>query len=607
MTARQRWCSVFIVVAAFVLRVWALDYKPAHFDEGVNGSFIDGMRKDGFYAYDHSNYHGPLHFYALFAGQQLFGRSLWVLRMPTVLIGTATVLLLLGMRRFFGHRTAAWAAAAVAVSPAMVFYARTAIHESWLPFFAILACHGGLGLAGGERKIADLWRTGLGLAGMILTKETYILHFIAAFLAWGIIWLSAQGNRGRARPADLFTGGPRVPEEKPAAHAREFGNTDIARVVFASAGLIVAFYSGFFMHWNGLGGLVETFGSMFAKGTGGEEGHNKEMLYWLKLFTHYEWPAVVGLIASLILVLPRWRKMGLLVLVGGAGIAVMDRIANASPSGVMATEFLLPPLGLGTDGSIGAGLALIGLCMLFGAAARDARLRWCALYGLGSLAAYSIIPYKTPWCIVNFIWPFALILGHALREFAISTRPLLVNATGLLLLVPPAIDSLRLNFNDRTERPNPTLDSLAPTADGIFYDGDRYAYVQTNFDINNLLQPLDRLVAINPVNRQLFGRVIGESFPLVWLLNDFPNVRFHEPEETLENCDADFLLIPGERIHDIEPRLRGIYYRQPHRTRSGGADGWLYLLADRFLPVMPPDREPEFVPRIPQTDPDGPR
>ena len=59
--------------------------KPPHFDEGINGWFVDQMMKNGFYSYDPTNYHGPLHFYVLFLSQTLFGRHIWALRLPVVL------------------------------------------------------------------------------------------------------------------------------------------------------------------------------------------------------------------------------------------------------------------------------------------------------------------------------------------------------------------------------------------------------------------------------------------------------------------------------------------------------------------------------------------
>src|SRR5450432_1752723 len=132
MNARDRWISAGIVALAFALRVAWLGLKPAHFDEGVNGWFVDSMTRDGFYHYDPTNFHGPLHFYVLFLAQTLFGRSLWVLRMPTVLLSTICVGMVLAFRRYFDERACQIAALAMAVSPGMVFYGRYAIHETWM-------------------------------------------------------------------------------------------------------------------------------------------------------------------------------------------------------------------------------------------------------------------------------------------------------------------------------------------------------------------------------------------------------------------------------------------------------------------------------------------
>ena len=73
------------------LRILLLGIKPPHFDEGINGWFVDQMIKNGFYRYDPTNYHGPLHFYFLFLSQTLFGRNLWALRLPVVLVSIGCI------------------------------------------------------------------------------------------------------------------------------------------------------------------------------------------------------------------------------------------------------------------------------------------------------------------------------------------------------------------------------------------------------------------------------------------------------------------------------------------------------------------------------------
>ena len=92
---------------------------------------------------------------------------------------------------------------------------------------------------------------------------------------------------------------------------------------------------------------------------------------------------------------------------------------------------------------------------------------------------------------------------------------------------------------------------------------------------------------------------VTEPFPLIWELNDFPNVRFEDPQVQLPSYDADFLIIPDGRLDEIEPQLVGMYYREPIILRGGGEHGWLYLQAERFRPVLANERIPEVKPRVP--------
>src|SRR4051794_24221506 len=69
------WFPWIIVAFALALRLAWLGMKPPHFDEGVNGWFVDQMTRQGYYHYDPGNYHGPFHFYVLFLAQTLFGRN----------------------------------------------------------------------------------------------------------------------------------------------------------------------------------------------------------------------------------------------------------------------------------------------------------------------------------------------------------------------------------------------------------------------------------------------------------------------------------------------------------------------------------------------------
>src|SRR5438128_9930135 len=216
---------IIIGLAAF-LRFLLLGMKPPHFDEGINGWFVDQMVKNGFYKYDPTNYHGPLHFYVLFLSQTLFGRNRWALRLPVVLVSITCVWLTMKFEPFVGRSVSRMAALAMAVSPGFVFYGRYSIHEVWLVLFSMLFIFGLLGLwKFGTRDY--LWCAGMGLAGMILTKETYIIHLGCAALAVLVLVASNRLHR--------------LPDAQPARQTWTYVDLAIVRAV--GIAVIVFFYS----------------------------------------------------------------------------------------------------------------------------------------------------------------------------------------------------------------------------------------------------------------------------------------------------------------------------------------------------------------------------
>src|ERR1700730_4044857 len=326
--AQIDWTPWAIVALAAILRFLFLAMKPPHFDEGINGWFVDQMVKTGFYKYDPTNYHGPLHFYVLFLSQTLFGRNLLALRLPVVLVGIGCVWLTLKFEPFVGRTVSRMAALAMAVSPGFVFYGRYSIHEVWILFFTMLFFFGLFGLWK-SGTVNYLWCAGMGLTGMILSKETYILHLACAIIAVPVCGVSHYFSKSN--------------EDRPAKQTWDY--IDLAVIASTGIALIIVFYSGFFFHWTGVRDLFEAFTPWFKTGSEGH-GHEKAWYYWLALITRYELPVLAGL-----------------------------------------------------------------LTCLFALRFKSTQLLYLAIYGIGTLIAYSIVKYKTPWCIISFIWPFLFTFG----------------------------------------------------------------------------------------------------------------------------------------------------------------------------------------------------
>src|SRR6185369_15313401 len=105
-----------------------------------------------------------------------------------------------------GRRVSRWAAIAMAISPGFVFYGRYSIHEVWMLLSSMLMILGLLGVwRFGTRGY--LWCAGMGLTGMILTKETYVIHAacagLAAIVAAISTWLPQPGSPSKKRKRSI--------------------------------------------------------------------------------------------------------------------------------------------------------------------------------------------------------------------------------------------------------------------------------------------------------------------------------------------------------------------------------------------------------------------
>ena len=512
-----------IVLLAACLRLWALDLKPAHFDEGINGWFVDQMRATGFYRYDPENYHGPIYFYGLFVSLSLLGRNLWALRLPVVLASIASVWMALRFDRYFGAGAARFAALALAVSPAAVFYGRYAIHESWMVLSLLITIWGLLGLwkEGGRR---DLLVTLAGTTLLLLIKETAVIHIGCFLLASGVLVLWE-----RIVPS----------QPTPAFAVQRWTLRDLAWCAGLSVLTLVFFYSGTFLNFSGVEDFFRAYAKWFHTGTG-VGGHVKSdyqigplNYYWLSLMARYEWPAVLGVLYAVRLVWP-------VNLPGGAMV------------------------------------------------------RYLGIYGVGTLVAYSIVPYKTPWCILSILWPFALLFGCAIQEGVKACQALrnvmLRNGTlvlAVILLGASLFLTLRLNFRH-------FVDPLEP-----------YVYVQTMPEIAVVTEPVLGMARRDPRNYAMSGQIVLESYyPLPWTFGDFTKIGYYGKEELPAILDGEFVVALTSQQKIVEERLKEPCLRRRFHLRDSMDECTVWFKeslfknwfdesghgnAERVIPVIKPE------------------
>src|SRR5689334_9676279 len=144
--------AAILAVAAFV-RLYALELRPLHHDEGVNAYFITQLFNGGRYQYDPANYHGPTLYYLALVATRAQGLTIFAMRMVPAICGIATVWLVLCLRRYLGTFGALAAAVLIALSPGAVFMSRYFIHESLFVFFTLVVVVAGFRYAETGRSL----------------------------------------------------------------------------------------------------------------------------------------------------------------------------------------------------------------------------------------------------------------------------------------------------------------------------------------------------------------------------------------------------------------------------------------------------------------------
>ncbi len=162
-------------------------------------------------------------------------------------------------------------------------------------------------------------------------------------------------------------------------------------------------------------------------------------------------------------------------------------------------------------GTIGAALALFQR--------RNPFAIFAGIWAFALLAAYSILPYKTPWILLNTILPLCLVAGHAVQELWDARTKLFRGAAAQF--VPAAMiglalaigfyQSVQLNF--------------------FHYDDSRYSYpyAQTSRGFLDLVEEVNAIASsAGSGNATGITVVTSDYWPLPWYLRDYRNVSYYD-------------------------------------------------------------------------------
>lgn len=348
-----------------------------HADEAVQAARFRPLWLEGRYRYDPDEFHGPTLSYATLPAAWLSGAGSFAdttattYRIVTALFGGCLIVLIWWLGDALGRPAAAVAAGLAAVSPAMVFYSRYYIHETLLVFFTLAAVTAAWRYTRSGR-FAWCLAAGACLGLMQATKETSVLAFLAAAVASTL--------------SVLFDRAWRQAENRDGRPWRGWHVAVSGLVAVATASLVL---SSFGTNPRGPLDGVLTYVPWLTRAGGASPHVHPWYFYWQRLGW---WQVGDG---------PRWSE-GLILALAAAGLA-------------------------GAWGLGGRGGWLPG--------ADRRAVRWLGFYTVVLAAGYSVIPYKTPWCALQFLWGLILLagVGAAVLVRAAPGRPL--KAALILVLV----------------------------------------------------------------------------------------------------------------------------------------------------------------------------
>jgi uncharacterized protein (TIGR03663 family) len=445
--------AIFLIAA--VLRLYDLNLVPLHHDEGVNGNFLVRLVREGAYTYDPANYHGPtLYYFAAIIP--------WITKV------------------LFGNT-------------ARDNYGMTTFTIRLIPVLFGLATIGLIFLL--RRRLGTITALAAGLMlavspGAIYLSRYFIHETLFVFFTLGIVVAIVRFYDER-NAAYLIPAA--------ASAALLFATKETAMISVAV--LIISLGMTWFYMWLISGSAKEGSVSERLSAVIDEMGGRASfvvnvlialtvfvalyLLFYSSFFTNYK-----GINDSL-QTFAIWKKTGNEAHVHPAEQYLIWLVRQESPLLLL--------------GAIGAAIAVLR--------PKNWLALFCALWAFGLIAAYSLIPYKTPWLVLNFIVPLALIGGYAIQAvYELDHRHLRIAAALLLLAVGIAVyQSIGLNF--------------------INYDNDNekyvYVYAHTKRHTLNLVNEVERIAKENSGNTTGITIVSPDYWPLPWYFRNFTRVGYY--------------------------------------------------------------------------------
>jgi uncharacterized protein (TIGR03663 family) len=168
---------------------------------------------------------------------------------------------------------------------------------------------------------------------------------------------------------------------------------------------------------------------------------------------------------------------------------------------------------------------------------------FAAFWALGISAAYSLVPYKTPWLTLNLLLPLAIMAGYCLNEWYgfTSLRRTSAYIALLIALGGSLYQAIDLSFFRHDDNSIP------------------YIYAHTSRQLLELVKEVEQVRRNNHLGPDMGIAVVSpEYWPLPWYWRDDPRAFFWKQ---MVSTSEPVLIASGDQAAAVESTM-GVLYRQ---------------------------------------------
>jgi uncharacterized protein (TIGR03663 family) len=204
--------------------------------------------------------------------------------------------------------------------------------------------------------------------------------------------------------------------------------------------------------------------------------------------------------------------------------------------------------------------------------------RWILFYGITALTSwliYSLIPYKTPWCLISILWPFGILAGFGFDEVwqRFPKVPLRAGVVAVLLglFTFESMQMYKVEYRDPIDMDHP------------------FVYVNSTYQMKEFIAKVQGMLAANPLLREQTVQIgAEESWPFPIVFAKIYNLNYQK---------YGIEVAEGAMIYIVDPQDQKMFEAklEPHKaeyatflleTRQGRARTYIYVKKDLFQNVF---------------------